>query len=107
LIGAHKVKLSVKLNEDAVPVYSNWFTITVVDPCNPYDCTITRFAPIKDGLSPNDIAISLGEDWVFSNQGLWSNTISDKCATTTPLCGYPQFELLLDSGLPVPFKYMI
>lgn len=45
LKGDHLAMLSVKVKETDSPTYSNIFKITVVDPCNPYDCSNTTFGP--------------------------------------------------------------
>lgn len=77
----------------------------MVDPCNPYDCTVTNFLP---GLpKPSDIEIAVGQGYVTSKQGLWSNTVSNLCKVTTALCGSPSFVLLMDDLSPVPFVYSV
>ena len=46
LNGDHLAMLSVKLKQTDSPTYSNIFKITVVDPCNPYNCSNTIFGPL-------------------------------------------------------------
>ena len=45
LNGDHHVMLAVKAFDEENWQYTGDFYITVQDPCNPYDCTLTEFYP--------------------------------------------------------------
>lgn len=96
LDGEHRVLLSVKVNEDSKPVYSNEFWIEVEDPCQPINCSETVYYP-EDTQSPSDINIRIGEGFVSSSQSVWSNTLHDECGSpTVEVCG-PINYLLYDA----------
>jgi len=72
-----------------VPLNQPPFKITVLDECNPYDCSLTKFYPVPNGLKPQNITVKVGQGYVTSNQALWTDTITAKCSNAVlgQICG--------------------
>ena len=70
-------------------IYSPTFKLTVLDECNPYNCSLTKFYPLPNGLKPQNITAKVGQGFVTSNQALWTDGITAKCSNAVmgPLCG--------------------